>query len=64
MKQRLLDKLVRMGYGDFSKRTLSIAFILWLLPLGTIWSLAFLFVYRFLSKRNRTKHWYSLKHNI
>ncbi len=64
MKQRLLDKLIRLGFADLSKRTLSIAFIMWLLPLGTIWSLAFLVVSRFLSKRNRTKHWFSLKHNI
>jgi hypothetical protein len=56
MKQRLLDKLSRMGYGDFSKRTLSVAFVLWLLPLGTIWSIAFLFVYRLLSKRNRYQY--------
>jgi hypothetical protein len=56
MKQRLLDKLSRMGYGNLSKRTLSVAFILWLLPLGTIWSIAFLFVHRLLSKRNRYQY--------
>lgn len=56
MKQRLLDKLIRMGYGNLSKRTLSIAFILWLLPLGTLWSLAFLVLYRLVSKRNRYQY--------